>query len=228
VPADKDTVKMLRDSVENVTVAADDVLTLDLSGHVLKAAAAGSVIKNEGTLTVADSSETNNIHYFTVNANGLWVWSPSVTSGETYTFDAVNGLKKNGEAPSSIPVENDIVKVVGGCVTGGTGHSVGVGDCQGGGINSQNTSVLTLVGGNIIGNSADKGGGIIAGNVTMDGGAVCGNTATNKGAGIFVSSRLSFKSGFVSCNVSASDGGGIFGFQATVCMNGGTVSYNEA
>ena len=57
---DSDTVVMLTDSVENVTVPVGKTVTLDLAGYRLSAPGSGSVIevKEKANLTLLDSSET--------------------------------------------------------------------------------------------------------------------------------------------------------------------------
>ena len=52
-----DTVKLLSDTVESVTITAGKTLTLDLNGHKLTNAAGKHTIENYGALTVRDTSD---------------------------------------------------------------------------------------------------------------------------------------------------------------------------
>ena len=52
-----DTVKLLSDTVESVTITAGKTLTLDLNGHKLTNETDKHTIENSGTLTITDSSE---------------------------------------------------------------------------------------------------------------------------------------------------------------------------
>lgn len=96
------------------------------------------------------------------------------------------------------------------------------------------TAQLELASVTVSGNTTDgNGAGIIANKstvVTMTGGSITGNTAAKAAGGILLQSksRLNLKSGSVSYN-SAKNGGGVYvSTGTTIHMTGGTVSYNTA
>ncbi len=134
-------------------------VTLDLNGHVLKMTGSGSVIKVNvnGNLTLIDSNITS-AHYFTPNADGLWV------SDETGGTEIING----------------------GVITGGTG-TVTRYFALGGGVYVDGGGRFTMTGGNIVGCTAKgsygisaMGGGVYVaanGTFTMTGGSITGCTA---------------------------------------------------
>ena len=155
------------------TITVRGTVTLDLNGHVLKYESAnkGSVIvvENGGQLTIEDSNTSNLSHKF--NPNGkLWV------------LDEVGGTET----------------VTGGVITGGTGYPIqysGNGHFYyyGGGVYIAPRGQLTMIGGNIIGCSAEYGGGVCIypgqtgepSQFSMSGGSIAGCVATTGGGGVY-------------------------------------------
>ena len=136
------TVKLAADINTDATLTVDRTVTLDLNGFVLKYqndSQRGSVIavKDGGQLTIEDSNTSNLSHKFKPNDDGLWV------------LDETNGTET----------------VTGGVITGGTGYPIqysGNGHFYyyGGGVYIAPRGQLTMIGGNIIGCSAEYGGGV--------------------------------------------------------------------
>ena len=168
-----DTVRLASDINIDTTLTVNRTVTLDLNGHVLKYGSAnnGSVIVVEGggNLTLTDSNTTAE-HKFTPDTNGLWV------------LDEKNGAET----------------VTGGVITGGTGYPiqyVGNGHFYyyGGGVYIAPRGQLTMIGGNIIGCSAEYGGGVCIypgktgepSQFSMSGGSIAGCVATTGGGGVY-------------------------------------------
>ena len=132
------TVKLAANIDISSSLTVNRTVTLDLNGHVLKYESAnkGSVIVVEGggQLTIEDSNTSNLSHRF--NPNGkLWV------------LDEASGTET----------------VTGGVITGGTGYPIllyGSYYYYGGGVYIAPRGQLTMIGGNIIGCSAEYGGGV--------------------------------------------------------------------
>lgn len=169
------TVKLAADINTDATLTVDRTVTLDLNGFVLKYqndSQRGSVIvvENGGQLTIEDSNTSNLSHKFKPNDDGLWV------------LDEVGGTET----------------VTGGVITGGTGYPIqysGNGHFYyyGGGVYIAPRGQLTMIGGNIIGCSAEYGGGVCiypgqAGELSqfsMSGGSIAGCVATTGGGGVY-------------------------------------------
>ena len=166
------TVKLATDISISSSLTVKRPVTLDLNGHVLKYVSAnnGSVIVVEGggNLTLTDSNTTAE-HKFTPGTNGLWV---SDESGKE--------------------------TVTGGVITGGTGYPIqysGNGHFYyyGGGVYIAPRGQLTMIGGNIIGCSAEYGGGVCIypgqtgepSQFSMSGGSIAGCVATTGGGGVY-------------------------------------------
>lgn len=166
------TVKLAADIDIDATLKVDRTVTLDLNGFVLKYqndSQRGSVIvvKDGGQLTIEDSNTSNLSHKF--NPNGkLWV------------LDEVGGTET----------------VTGGVITGGTGYPiqyVGNEYFYGGGVYIAPGGQLTMIGGNIIGCSAEYGGGVCIypgqtgepSQFSMSGGSIAGCVATTGGGGVY-------------------------------------------
>ena len=140
------------------TITVSGTVILDLNGHVLKyendqTHGGPLAVESGGHLTIIDSN-SNALHKFKPNSDGLWV------------------LDENGSET-----------VTGGVITGGTGyqyqkvHPNGVGYTEeaGGGVCVKVGGKLTMEGGNIVGCSAmsGKGGGVyVEGNFSMTGGSL--------------------------------------------------------
>ena len=105
----------------------------------------------------------------------------------------------------------------------------------GGGIVVNSTKGVTIIGGEISGNTAKNGGGVsIAKNLTMDGGTIKGNFASEKGAGVYLYNSATFnhKQGSIIENKptdgSLISGGGIYMDNGTLNILGGSVSDNKS
>ena len=164
------TVRLAGDISISSTLTVNRAVTLDLNGYVLKYESAnkGSVIvvENGGNLTLTDSNTTAE-HKFTPGTNGLWVSD-----------------------------ENGSKTVSGGVITGGTGYPIllyGSYYYYGGGVYIAPRGQLTMIGGNIIGCSAEYGGGVCIypgqtgepSQFSMSGGSIAGCVATTGGGGVY-------------------------------------------
>lgn len=170
-----DTVKLTTDISISTSLTVKRTVTLDLNGHVLKYESAnkGSVIVVEGSgnLTLTDSNTTAE-HKFTPNGDGLWV-----SDG--------NGSKT----------------VSGGVITGGTGYPFTLSSSTvvyyGGGVYIAPGGQLTMIGGNIIGCSAEYGGGVCidsertgkTSQFSMSGGSIAGCVASDGGGGVYANAK---------------------------------------
>lgn len=170
-----DTVKLAANISISSTLTVSRTVTLDLNGFVLKYqndSQRGSVIavKDGGQLTIEDSNTSNLSHKFKPNDDGLWV------------LDEVGGTET----------------VTGGVITGGTGYPIqysGNGHFYyyGGGVYIAPRGQLTMIGGNIIGCSAEYGGGVCIypgqtgepSQFSMSGGSIAGCVATTGGGGVY-------------------------------------------
>ena len=198
------TVKLAADINTDATLTVDRTVTLDLNGFVLKYqndSQRGSVIvvENGGQLTIEDSNTSNLSHRF--NPNGkLWV------------LDEASGTET----------------VTGGVITGGTGKPIQFGSGKyvydayyGGGVYIAPGGQLTMIGGNIVGCSAEFGGGICIeserdgkqGQFSMSGGNIIGCSA-ECGGGVYVDSEsnqspFSMSGGSIIGCVASDIGGGV-------------------
>ena len=180
--------------------------TLDLNGHGIRAAGDGSFsvinINGEGDFTLIDSDSTLP-HRYTLDSNSLATVNDNAEGTE-------------GE---------DYFTFTGGYITGGKGNS----SC-GGGIN--NSGTLTMSGGTIIGNSANRGGGIYNyGTSNIEGGQIINNTSSGWGGGIYltdlVANTVNLSGGSITNN-RANNGGGIHAStNTTVTVSGSPVVLNN-
>lgn len=191
------TVKLTADIPIDATLTVARTVTLDLNGFVLQMRGEGSVIRveNGGKLTIADSN-TNKVHKFTPNGDGLWK------------------LDENGSET-----------VNGGIITGGTGTPDSTyGDC-GGGIFISDSAELIMNGGSIVGcqvtnNRVPKGGGVYISNAnasfTMNAGAhIIGCRACHGGGVMVMGGQFTMNGGSIEdCIVESDDysgrGGGVY------------------
>lgn len=168
------TVRLTGDISISSTLTVNRTVTLDLNGFVLKYqndSQRGSVIavKDGGQLTIEDSNTSNLSHKFKPNDDGLWV------------LDEKNGTET----------------VTGGVITGGTGYPIQYSGngyfYYGGGVYIAPRGQLTMIGGNIIGCSAEYGGGVCIypgktvepSQFSMSGGSIAGCVATTGGGGVY-------------------------------------------
>jgi len=210
-----------------LTIEKGKNVTIDLNGYVLEGSGTDSVIKNKGTLIIKDSSNESKSHYFKVNSDGLWVLTSKLNKAD-YTYDATNGLQKNGEAADDIPAAGAIIKVAGGVITGGAAQ-------LGGGIDNQGNLILNS--GSIVGNMAKlvfkegdtepkddylyaHGGGVYNDkdcSLEMTGGAILGNVAC-----VNAYNPSEIETAIISY------GGGIDSSEGNLTVSGGTIGCNIA
>ena len=190
------TVRLAGDISISSSLTVNRTVTLDLNDHVLRMTGSGSVItvKDGGNLTLTDSNTTA-VHKFTPDTNGLWVSD-----------------------------ENGSKTVTGGVITGGTGYpftlSSGRVVYYGGGVYIAPGGQLTMIGGNIIGCSAEYGGGVCIDSertgkpsqFSMSGGSIAGCVASNSGGGVYARTEgsvfnMSGASAIHDCRCSDSGGG---------------------
>ena len=202
------TVRLLADVTENVTINADKDITLDLNGHVLKGTGSGSVItiSNGASLTLMDINPTASHTGTTFPAGGV------ITGG-----DAGNGggVKNNGS-----------FTMAGGTITGNTAKANG-------GAVYINIGSLVMSGGIITGNTATTNGGGVAngGTFNMNGGCITGNTATSRGGGVYVEGEISsftMSGGTITGNTAGNSGGGVYVTSGTFTLADGAISNNTA
>ena len=209
------TIKMIKDSNENVAVSGN--ITLDLNGKVLKGTGSGSVVTigNGAALTITDSG-AGTAHYFTYNSDSAW----ALTESSAGAID-LDSFSRNTATSG-----NTIIKLTGGCITGGNGDGGSV-YINGG----SSTASFTMNGGNIVGNTGHHGGAVYVngsgGNAdfTMNGSSkIVGCRATGNGC-VYVngygSGNASFtmndSSAIIGCTTTES-GGGVFSYYATMTM----------
>ncbi|GEM_PF-3363982 len=216
------------DVTRNIKIPSYSDVTIDLNGHVLCGTGNGSVITNNGYLTIKDSNP-DALHYYVVNADGSWTWNDAADKTNAVLYASL----------TDAPTAGTVVCVPGGAITGGNAS-------YGGAINNaakDKDTYLFLDGGNFIGNVAKKGGGAIASqnktsgsdilftstltmknNVKVLGNIVKSDANNTMGGGVYVNSIANLDSCDISYNVSvctadgnrAYTGGLYFGEKATV------------
>ncbi|GEM_PF-2249999 len=169
-------IQMQGDVTENVEIAANQDITLDLNGYVLSSDNSVSVIYNCGKLTIMDSDETAQ-HYFKYVKKGAWTLDTTANDGldvSEITDETTDGT---------------VIEVLGGVITGKfVNEFAGVYDESGStliienanivGINCQHSAIynvhanLTIKRAQILGNTAYSGSGI----KNYNGTAVIGTT----------------------------------------------------
>ncbi|HJJ28480.1 MAG TPA: hypothetical protein O0X70_03715, partial [Methanocorpusculum sp.] len=159
-----DTIEMLIDTTENITISGKTV-TLDLAGHTLTGDGNGSVITvNSGAdFTLTDSKKDEERYYNTALGKAWtaatevdWTASPKQLTPETIT------------SPDDLAAEGAVIKMTGGIITGGSAT-------YGGGV--YNCGNFTMESGSITGCSVTGiyggGGGVYnAGTFEMKGGSI--------------------------------------------------------
>ena len=187
--------------------------TLCLNGHKLTGCGSGSVIKNNGKLTICDcqseSTAEEHRHAYYISDDAL------------YTFD--DGTDEWDAAYQAATTE-DQGTITGGVITGGNTTS------SGGGIYMNGiTAELILQGGTIAGNYTKYcGGGVYAeaGKFTLNGGAIVGNRALNTdGKTPFGAVYVRYSNASFTMN-GGEVAGSIGGDQGKIAINGG--SFDEA
>ena len=207
VDSSADIVKLTSDITISDTLTVKREVTLDLNGFVLKYqndSQRDSVIKVEsgGNLTLTDSGDKK-VHTFDKSVRP-WTLAADTTA------------------------EENIVDVLGGVITGGTGYPFQFGSGQyvgyayyGGGVYIARGGQLTMTGGNIIGCSAECGGGVYIDSepnqrqFSMSGGSIIGCVASDIGGGVRASGtfQMSGKAVIRSCTAEGTTlstcGGGV-------------------
>ena len=218
------TVKLTADIDINTTLTVDRKVKLDLNGFVLKyqnAGTRGSVIKVDinGNLTLTDS-DAEKVHKFDKSVMP-WTLATDTTA------------------------EENIVDVLGGIITGGTGTVVNANSSCGGGVyvaaDSSGSGTFTMTGGSIVGCTANWcGAGIFVdkydvdyAQFTMSSGLIAGcladgrGTVSAYGGGIYNigKTELSGSAKIQACNAVGAqlynDGGGIYnGGEGSMTISG--------
>ena len=229
-----DTVQLLADTTENVTVGEN--IKLDLNGKVLKGTGSGSVVTINGnvTLTLDDSDKSaphaslpaggvitggNNTSHGggVLILGGTFIMNAGTISGNSAS-DSGSGICV-GKSSSSYNTPSEFI-MNGGTISGNTGSSWGGGVCVGSGNNSSST--FTMNNGTISGNSSADGGGVhVGGNgsfntFNMCGGTISNNISSGSGGGVSVylysgATKYNFviTGGKITNNTASVNGGGV-------------------
>lgn len=101
----------------HLTVSAGTKVTIDLNGHVLQTTNGFiCIVENSGTLTITDSNP-NVSHFGTLNNNGVWIYSPSNTTGQEIKGGIVTG--GSGDRGGAFLVRGNLILekgTIAGCV----------------------------------------------------------------------------------------------------------------
>ncbi len=251
---DGDTVQPLQDLTEDITIASDDNIILDLAGYTLTGTGTTSVITVYGSLTLEDSS-TEGTGTITGGV-GTEFDSTSASIIDDGTDYVGGGVLVNGTSATATFTMN------GGTITGNTltatsgTESYGGGVCvvgdsatftmnggtisnnnqttttRGGGVCAARSATFIMNGGTISGNTAYRSGGVnlqYSATFTMNGGTISGNTSSNDGGGISVPSTSTFtmSGGTIFNNTAKTYGGGVYS-AGNFTMSDGTISGNTA
>jgi len=177
---------------------------LDLNGHVLKGANNDDYdysvlfIKGGKKLTLKDTDLS--VKYYQSHHGEAWEQIKDPTEAQKH--DAIDISEYKSDTDDGV-----IVKAVGGIITGGKDSGVYIyyeGD---------NDGTMTMIGGNIVGNTADYGGGVYDyGVFNMSDGNIVGNIADGyDGGGVYIASDSEFTmSGGNIVGNTAVDGGGVY------------------
>ena len=224
----------------NVTLTGGNTINLCLNGHMIRASFTDALedqviyVYNGTKLNIYDCGNT--AHYFEYHNDSAWVYLKNPTEAE----------KTGAVTPEDITAETKsgtIVKVTGGCITGGTDGGVLIGD----------KGNFTMTGGNIVANTdksveeqkaktgvtyKEYGGGItVENNATLTDVHIMGNAAKNNGGGVYVSAGSSNSVNLTNVEIignyaaNASNvvgGGGMYVAKGIVTMTGGEISGNRA
>ena len=209
-------------NASRVFEVAKTVRAVTLSGLTISNGSAtgpiwGGGILNHGTLTISNSSVSNN----TANNDGGGIYSDGVLTVSSST------LSMNYAGFSGGGISNFGKLTVSGSTLSGNSAAQG-----GGGIENQGTA--TVSGSTLSGNSAVQGGGIYdgSGTLTVSSSTLSGNSAV-QGGGIYnYHGVLTVSGSTLSGNVASSSGGGIYvsvAFSATVTVkNSSSITGNTA
>ena len=232
-------VQLHADLSGDATLTVSTAVTLDLNGHALTRAAAGSengsviTVADGGDLTLTDSTVTdartsNDVtHYYYIDEAGLAHVTADRATAQTAARRLLNGSSADAEASGSAP--GYVGSFTGGYITGGTGSDTGT-YIIGGGV-FINGGSLVMDAGTIIGNTAAYGGGVYNnGTFTMSGSAsLTGNVGATYGGGVCNYGTFSMKDGEISRNTASGSGssGGVYN-ASTFVMESGSIAHNQA
>ena len=178
-----DTIQLIDNIDISDTLVIKRMVTLDLNGYVLNMTGNKKVIevREGGNLTLKDSN-TDTSHKFTPNAEGLWVWDKSETSGEkTVNGGVITGGKSS--AGGGVYVNGSTFSMSGGSIVGCAATAIG-----GGGVRVGFGGTFNMSGGSIVGCTANNGsgGGIYnAGSTTLSEYVKIQGCKANIGGGIY-------------------------------------------
>ena len=167
--------------IKNLSVEKNTVVTIDLNGYVLCGTGDGTIINNNGNLTLKDSNPNRKVSYFEKSETSEWKWIE-------------NAIDDNNGA---------YIGIQGGILTGGYDKTKSTAASGGGGAVKQGvnavSNVLNLQGGTVVGNRTGRAGGAFyGGRIDMSGGTIIGNYAEGFSAAISVSGNLNISGGEVS------------------------------
>ncbi|MGN8914293.1 InlB B-repeat-containing protein [Anaerofustis butyriciformans] len=203
------TVTMEKDYTITSTLKVNNIVTLDLNGHVIKMTGDGSVINvgSNGNLTLKDSK------------------SEAGHSGDDASLPAGGVITNDYPGAEGIGVH-----VYGGSFTmnGGTIYKCHMDIGGGGGVRVEKYGRFTMTGGAICDCSARKGGGVdvTESRFTMTGGAIYGCSAKNEGGGgVYVAdSRFTMTGGTIYDCLAEDFGDAVtVNIDSIVDANGGTI-----
>lgn len=190
----------------------------------------GGAIFANGIVTIQDGTISSN--YAKYRGGAIYVNAGSVTISN----GTINGNQSvSGGGAISITGASAVMTIEGGTVS----ENISTG-LDGGAIHADGGATVTINGGTISnnqalgpGNNDGNGGAICAyGNVTINNGIISDNYASRQGGGILISGSaytMTVEGGIISGNTAGRlNGGGVYVFQSTFNMKGGTISGNNA
>lgn len=150
------------------------------------------------------------------------------TIGITMTGGTIAENECTKYSGGGLYIDDSTMTMSGGTVTGNTAEE------NGGGIYGYNGVRLTLSGEALISENKteDSGGGIAlmeGSSVTLEGGTVADNIANRSGGGVYIhTGTVTMKGGTVSGNDCGQDGGGIYSADSTIDMSDGSIEENQS
>ncbi len=214
-------------------------VTVSISGLIFKDSntSTGGFIYNQGTLTLVDSTVSDNVGGGIYNdLGGTLTLTNSTVSGNTlidaaFSIEDISGGREGGGIHNS-----GTLRLNNSTVSGNTASYGSSGFVMGGGIFNFN-GTLTLTNSTVSGNTANNGSGAgifnFNGTLTLTNSTVSDNTAQD-GGGISNTGTLTLTNSTVSGNTSQGDGGGIINSNnynsntGTLTLTNSTVSGNTA
>ena len=228
------------DVILTTNLTFSDEVTLCLNGHVLTGNGNGSVITvNSGTFTLCDCNSSEQTHYYTVDANGLYQFSDDLTA------DNSDGSVEGGVVTGGNVRDGGGIYVSGNTTTFSMKEGTIAGNYafgNGGGVyvGGSEMATFSIMGDAVIkGNSARYGGGVTGYDgcqIFLNGGTIEGNSA-QYGGGVYMSKgSIEMKDGAIVKNECVTDTTSATAFGAGVhiqpngkfTMNGGEISQNSA